>query len=684
LEAKIRGVTGGKTKLFVAILALTTLSAVAYHNIFSNSFVNWDDPHLIINNKLIRSIDLVNIFKEFHLIYPPLNVLSHAIDYHFWKLNPWGYHLTNLSLQILNTILIFIIFNLIFQNMRIALFTGLLFAVHPIHVESVTWLSSRKDVLSMFFFLLSFLFYVKNTKASRKVAHIYFMGSAIFFTFSLLSKLTTVTLPFILILYDFLIDGKRCWNKIILNKIPFFIIIGIIFTIGFSLRPIGEVTKNYLGGSFYLTMLTMITVIVEYMAMLLLPVNLNANYTVSIKKSLFEPKVLFSVSILILVFWIMIKSYKRSKLITFCFAWFFITLLPVCNIIPITILPKADRYLYLPSIGFCLLFAFFLVKIASLNIKLPRKFFSLFSILILVTTVTIYTVTCIKRNTIWRNSLSLWQDVIKKSPNNYHAHNNLGIAYAKEGLLNKAISEYKQAIRINPAFAYAHNNLGMAYAHQGKYSSAIKEYKKAIELGLNGIYAASVYINLGNLYKTQGRYKEALKAYKKALELNPLYLDNSEILCNLAEVYRYRGLLSEAIAMYEKALEANPKPNNKLNILFKLGNIYTSERLFNKAINMYKKALDINPNSVSIRNNLGNVYANQGLWNQAVYEYKKAIEIGPTYANTYYNLGNAYAQKGLNSEAIRSYKLFLKYWKGNKKYRHIVEGKIERLLDSKH
>jgi hypothetical protein len=504
-QEKIQGKQELKYHLiFCSIIFILTFTV--YFNSLKNGFV-WDDEITIVENSFIKDIKNVrNIFTQdyFELskegTYRPVGTLTYFIDYHLYELNPTGFHLTNILFHILNSILVYFLALTIFRKYSLSLFTSLLYSLHPIATEPVNAISFREDLLAMAFMLLSILTFIKsiNSQAHKKVLS--YLFSLIFFLFGIFSKETALVTPFIIILYQLTFGEKNISDhklstinyqlRQILYYPGFFLILLLYFYITrfvlYNPNPLEK--KAYFGDSIIVTLLTMSKVFVYYLKNLILPIELSADYVIPLSHSIFEPMVLFSIAIIILLFITAIKLYKKSKEIFFGVIYLYITLLPVSNIIPIGHLMN-DRYLYMPSLGFCLILSYILIKLLQywnfnyISQKRINKLCAFVPMLLCVFILIFYSFFTIKQNIIWQDEITLWENVLKKFPDSVSANNALGNIYARQGNDREALKYLNKAIELKPKFAAAYNNRGIVYAKKGLNDLAIKDFKKSADLG---------------------------------------------------------------------------------------------------------------------------------------------------------------------------------------------------------
>ena len=562
----------------IAIILIIIVSTGVYINTFKNEFV-YDDIKLIVENPEIRNLS--NIFK-LKLAERPMRTISLMLDYKLFKLNPAGYHLTNLILHILCSILVYFFIagltshfplptshiplptsHFPLPTFHFPLLTSLLFAVHPIQTEAVACISNRKEMLCMLFFMLSIILYIKTrdqkhkTKDLHLTTHIrlrrtqlttlfYYLGSIVCFILALLSKQVAWTLPFLIIAYDFYFSHTKQRNQLsTLNSkllyLPYFVIIGVGILLGRQ-EIVGTFTAVVkIGIPYQRFLFTLPLATIKYLGLFILPYNLCADYHFSFSKSLFEPQVLASIIILGFLIWIIVKIFKISRLLSFSILWIFINLLPVSNIVPGAYL-IAERYMYISSLGFCCVVSWLLSKMKVEKIRITILAFILLT----------YSILTVKRNSEWRSGYTLWSKTVIQNPRSSVAHYNLGNAYRKRGLFNNAINEYKQAIKVDPNYAEAYTNLGIAYGQKRLFKEAFSSFKKAISLDKMDKQA---YYNLGNLYSIQGLYEDAVIQYLKAVEIDPSF---KEAYNNLGSAFFKLGRYQEAINVYKKAIGIDP------------------------------------------------------------------------------------------------------------------------------
>ncbi len=635
------------TKNILVIITIIILTSLSYFNTLNNSFV-YDDNTYVVENRQIRSAS--NIPKAFISSYPPdskgqglyrpMVTISYIFDYAIWGLNPKGFHLANIIFHILTSIIAYLLALEIIKTRWPSAVVGIVFALHPVHTEAVTWVVGRAEVMAGLFYFLSFLLYIKDGE-SASLKNRLFIASIVSYFLALLSKEIAITLPILLFVYDYFFVQRQKSTEIIellKRRYLYFIILTFIYIIiRFAVLGSFGPQKNLsfaADAGFYERLLTIIVVIGYYIRLLFLPFNLTVDYVFPKIASIGLPVIIYG-GVLLVSIAIAVLLYKRSKRLSFSILIFFVTILPVSNIMPIGEL-IAERFLYIPLISFALLIG---ISADYFFIRFPSRFLRIIISIPLILLALFYSLLTISRNYDWRDAFTLWKATIYIMPASSIAHNNLGVEYVKKEDYVDAIKEYKKAIELSSKYSHALTNLGDVYLKIGLIDEAIDFYKKAIDAEPD--YAIA-YNNLGFAYFEKGLYKEALSEYKKAIELNtkdPLFYNN------LGNLYASMKKYEDAIAEYKKVLSIESKDTNAYN---NLGVVYAQQGRFNEAEAEVRKALAIDPENSLAKKNLADIL-NRG---RIIVEPEKKGEISAqTAAYNYYILGLAYIKKEMYKEA---------------------------------
>jgi tetratricopeptide (TPR) repeat protein len=476
--------------------------------------------------------------------------------------------------------------------------------------------------------------------------------SLVFFFLAALSKETALTLPVLLFAYDYSFKRDSVFRPtpetfylLLKRYLPYLVVAGIYFILrtyaigGFA--PV-KVHAELSGYEYFINVFPLFA---QYLGKMILPINLNAAYVFYPISSLLEWKGIMAVAVTLGFIFTLYLARDRNRVVFFSLLLVVIPLLPAFYIPALGEHTFAERYLYLPSAGFVIIVSLGLCGIASLDVLRGRAVPIMLSVVIIMTA--LYSAGTIKRNPVWKDSLTLWSDTVKKSPDSYGVRNNLGLAYHNLERHVEATREYKEALRLNPDYALPHNNLGLVYYDMGRHAEAIIEYKEAIRLNPD---FEGAHNNLGNAYYNQGRIDEAIVEYEETIRLKP---DFAGAHYNLGRTYYDKGRMDEAIREYEETIRVKPDFADAHN---NLGLVHFNQGRISKAIEEYKVALRLSPDAPEPHYNIGNAYYNQGRIDEAVEEFIKTLELNPEHPRAHNNLGNAYDDKGLREKAIEEYK----------------------------
>lgn len=505
-----------------AILAIFVVcsSIFVYANSLSGEFI-WDDVEQIVENPVIMDLHNVPSFFTSDLwklisnpavgsnYYRPLFLLSLATDYSLWGLNPLGYHITNIILHALVSLLVYLIGRKLLGNNISAFVAGLLFAVHPVHVESVAWISGRTDPMAAAFMLLSLYLYILFSERKRVIV---LLLSFTAYIFSLLSKEMGITLPLLIVAYEFSFNKNKPGESSLKSLWP----IGVYVLISAAYLYIrGTILGDAVGvnsssSPLHMRIYTSFGIIVDYIRLIVLPINMKALYDVPLRESFFDWKVLLPLSLLLSLLIVTYLLYKKDKMAFFASIWFFITILPVSNIVPLKPTMMAERYIYIPSVGICLIAAYLYLKLHTWSFLSKYSKPALIIILATLSMVTIH------RGKLWSNEKLFFEQSVKDAPGNAYAHHNLGDIYRKNGNMEKAIEEWETAVLLYPLHPEANNSLANIALMQGKYHDAITRYRIALEGRPEN---SEAHYNLGMAFEKLGNMEEAAMHYREFIRM---------------------------------------------------------------------------------------------------------------------------------------------------------------------
>ncbi|MBI5374581.1 MAG: tetratricopeptide repeat protein [Candidatus Schekmanbacteria bacterium] len=625
-----------KRQTLLLILAPVLIVFFIYSGTLHFPF-NYDDADVIQNNYKIKNIsDFTSIVSS----NPQRALLNYsfAVNYYFGKLNTYGYHIVNIALHLLNGIILFFLVKRLTKGpakdpecVLTALLASSLFVSHPVNVESVTYISSRSGLLCAFFYLLALLFFLKaDNKPKGRSDFSFRMFSLIFFIMSCFSKENGITLPLILLAIEYINEsinpngcrdevkyGFRDWIK--KRYFPFHFAYWIAAVIIFFLRIFifGTAGNQDFSRPIHVQLLTQVCSFVYGMKLLFLPFNLTVDHYLPFADSFFNLRVIGSAAVIVLVILFGFFARRRAPIIFFSLLWILLTQLPTL-VFPVQDV-LAERWLYLPVMGFALLLSSS-AGFCSINKrqKIKRSF-----ILIIAMILFLYSALAKKATLSWENPISLWTNALKKSPINHpsvKALYGIGSVYQKSGFYAKAIEQYQSALKFEPGYMKIYLNLAESYMMTG-------EKKKSLEildmlLSQDGSDSYALYLK-GLLYHMDGDYENAEKNYKAALRINPGLLSAKS---NLGAVYIGLGRLDEAMDETRAVIKTDPDDVEAHN---NLGTIYQKKGDTAQALREFNLALKINPSYVPAYINLGLVYISTGEKEKAAAELKKAIAIDP-------------------------------------------------------
>jgi tetratricopeptide (TPR) repeat protein len=585
----------GRTVWIYALLFAATFAVYARTANFD--FVNFDDPDYVTANPHVRggftagniawaftSGDAANWF--------PLTRLSHMLDYRLFGAASGGHHLTNVLLHAIAVLLLFAFLHRATRRRWLSAWVALIFALHPLHVESVAWIAERKDVLSTAFAMLALWSYVRW--AERPSRSRYLLTAAAF-GLGLIAKPMLVTLPAIFLLLDVwpLGRGPR-WRE----KIPLFLLSAASALVTFLVQQASGAVRT--SGQFPVLLRVENAAVstMIYIWKWFWPARLAVFYPYPAEIPLWKAAV--AALAIAVISAIALRSYRRHPYLATGWFWYLIMLAPVAGLVQVGAQARADRYMYLPSIGISIVLAW---GAAELLAHMPHARPAL-AALAAASCAAAAAVTWVQLDS-WRDSRALFRHAADVTAGNYLAHHNLGVALAAmpDGA-NEAIAEYREALRIEPNYVRAHTDLGTAYAKLGRLSDAVSEYRAAIAIDSD---LAIPHNNLGNAYGQLGQWNEAISEYEIALRLDPDYADASGGLADAEYSFGLAlakaGRKFEAIAHLEAALRARadyPEAHNNLGVV-----LSQDPSRLNEAIGHFEAALRIDPNYVDAHVNLG-------------------------------------------------------------------------------
>lgn len=604
-------VAPGKNRSFLICLGLTAITLLVFLQVYGFDFVNYDDDIYIYKNPHIQNgLTPESIKWAFTTGYAnfwhPLTWLSLMLDWQLFGDNPAGYHLTALFFHIANTLLLFIVLNQMTQAPWRSAFVAALFALHPLHVESVAWVTERKDVLSIFFWLLTTWAYVRYVKKPKAVNYLFIL---LFFTLGMMAKPMLVTLPFVLILLDYwpldrFLNSKFTILNSIIEKVPLFVITAVSSVIAFIAQRAGGSVMSTAVLPMKFRIINAVITYVTYIKKMFWPSRLAIFYPYPLSKltiwsAAIPLLLLLTISVIVLLL------AKRHRYLVTGWLWYLGTLVPVIGLVQVGDFARADRFTYITLTGLFIIIAW---GVPDLLAKFRYKQILLtVSGLLVISALSVCTWFQLRH---WQNNETLFKHALKVTENNYVAHLNLA------------------------EFLFGQSRFDEAEQHYKKYASIVPDDHKVI----NTIAATLVW---------QGRPDEAIRYFDKALRINP---DDIRIRSNLGLTLTNSGRFQDAIKEYKKILLLDPNNADAHN---GIGVALLGQGRVDEAIEYFNEALSVQPNFAGAQNNLGCALALQGNPDEAVAHFKEALRIDPDYAAAHYELGRVLARMGNINQAIR-------------------------------
>lgn len=608
-------------------LALAAITGAVFGRTAGFDFVNYDDPVYVYENPAVTGgLTLNGIVSAFGHVSPknwdwvPLTTLSHMLDYQLYGLHPGGFHVTNVLLHTASVILLFLLLWQMTDAFWRSAFVAAIFAIHPLRVESVAWVTERKDVLSGLFFMLTIAAYLRfirlfHPELHKEAAPWSFACNLkqwtnygfvlLLFALGLMCKPMLVTLPFVLLLLDYWpLQRKQTIRQLSLEKLPL-LALSAAAAVAAILAQRG-LTRYDQGIGLPVRIGNALVSCAAYIGQMFYPVGLAVLYPHP-GNHLSLGAVGLSILVLGLASVGVMAGRRKHPYLLTGWLWYLGMLVPVLGFIQAGFQARADRFTYLPQIGLYLMTAWGAVEFCR-TWRWGRLVLGSTGAAILVA----FAAGAYAQTKYWKDSVSLWTRALACTTNNYIAENDLGNALIAQSNSVDVVPYYQRALQIKPDYAEAHYNLAKVLAAQGKLPDAIDHYERALQLKPD---AAQAHYDLGLALARQGNLPDAIAHYQRALQLEPELI----AACNyLADALADQGKLAEAISYYEHSLH-------------------------------------LKPDDASVNNNLGLALASQGKIAEAITHYKRAIQLKPDNASSFFNLGLALAGQGKVAEAIPNF-----------------------------
>ena len=571
----------------IICLFLIAASLSVYWQIRDHDFIDYDDESYVTKNLHVRTgltrESVIWAFTTDHEAnWHPLTWLSHMADCELYGLNPMGHHWTSLQIHLTNTLLLFFILQYMTGALWRSAFVAALFALHPLHVESVAWVAERKDVLSTFFGLLTILSYCFYVKQPNKYKYLVII---LFLSLGLMAKPMLVTLPFLLLLLDFWPLGRFRFatvSRLVLEKVPLFVLSAVSSFVTYFVQQHGGAVTSLEVLPLKIRIANALISYLSYIGKMIWPCGLAVFYPYA---KWLPGQAIVSGLVIVCLSVLVIRSARRFPYLATGWLWYLGALVPVIGLVQIGSQSMADRYTYIPLVGLFVVVAWgipdILMQYRIKRVALPILYSTVLAFFMICTWFQV-------RH--WQNSMTLFTHTLKVTHNNSPAHYSLGYALAQQGKLDEAIVHYSRALQIDPKYIKVHNNLGNTLARQGNVKGALSHYYEALRIDPN---YAGVYFNIGKIFFNQGKIRKAIVNYREAIRINP---NMTQALYNLSWIYatcenkNFRNSI-EAVALAEKLCSLT-RYNQPL-AMDALAAAYAEMGKFNAAILTAKKALKL-------------------------------------------------------------------------------------------
>lgn len=630
-------------------IGLTAITWIVFSQTLGNDFINYDDNLYVYQNPSVKSgLTIPNLVTAVTrpLVgnWHPLTAISLMLDAQFFGLHASGYHFDNVLFHTVAVLLLFIVLRKMTGAVWRSAFVAALFAIHPLRVESVAWISERKDVLSGVFFMLTLGAYIRYTRQPLALGRYLFVIAT--FTLGLLAKSMLVTVPFVLLLLDywplqrfaFPFPSGR-WravsSRLILEKLPFLMVAAAVSVATlWAQEPALEPSQAWpLGWRVNNALLT----IWSYLRQMIWPTHLAVFYPHPEGDIPFW-QVSFALLFLVVVSAAVVAWRKKYPYLVTGWFWYLGMLIPVIGLIQVGLQAHADRYTYLPQIGIYLMISWGIADLTKSWRLRPVAVGSVATLVIVVLMSVAW-----KQAGYWSNSERLWSHALDVTRNNFVAERGLGTALLKRGQVDQAIAHQREALRLRPGDANILTNLANALVQKREFAEAIDHYRQVIRLRPNDNEA---YRNLAKALLQNGATEEAVAELREALRLQP---KDSDAAYSLGNAFLQKGELDEAIGHYRKAIEANPSHSAAH---YNLALTLQQKGRLDEAIAEFRETLRLQPNNAEAHNNLAIILLKKGETQDAIAEWQSALQIQPQNADVHNNLAVAFLRERRTSDAL--------------------------------
>jgi protein O-mannosyl-transferase len=639
---------------YLIIASLVIITIGSFMGVMNNGFINYDDPAYVVNNEHVRTgLSLPTIVWAFSSTsesnWHPITWLSHSLDCSLFGMDPRYHHAMNLFIHLLTTIMVFLVFEKMTRMPWQSAFIAVVFAVHPLHVESVAWISERKDALSGFFWIATMIAYVNYARSS---ALKWYIITILLFILGLMSKPMLVSLPFVLLLLDYWPLGRIQIGKslpgeksimppisrkrIIVEKIPFLVLAIVSSVLTFFIQQHGGsmAISSRLPMDERLT--NAIVTYIQYIGKIFIPTDLAIFYPHPLG-TLESYKIIGAIVIILSITFFVWKNSRTDKYLMTGWLWFIGTLIPVIGIVQVGLQSMADRYMYIPIIGIAIIIAWGVPQLINrfkLSNIIPKAGFALIVPLMMLGTYI--------QTTYWKSNVTLFQHALAVTTNNHIAHTNLGVDLADSGRHAEAIPHLREAMRLWPNEILTHSNLARSLVAIGERKEALNQYNWILERTPTD---PRLHNRIADVLADEGDLNGAIDHYHEAFRLDSAFLMSR---CKVGKLLAQQSKYDEAKAQCEYVLRKDSGFSMAHDIL---GIIAGQQKLYDEALKEFAEAIRLDSTNADAYNDLGIVYDNLGKEADAFQMYQRAVHFNDEQWNAQFNLGTMYARRGQLSDA---------------------------------
>ncbi len=596
------------TKIIIFILCATALCLVP---VLQNEFLAFDDPSYVTDNPLIQHLGLGNIkaffTRQFVSTYQPLVMLSYAVEFKLFGMSGPGFHLFSLVVHLVNVALVYLLAQRLLKDRIAAVVTALLFGIHPLHVESVAWVASQKDVLYACFFLASSLCYLRFVSDNNRK---YYLLSMVLFVLSLLSKAQAVVLPVVFLLFDYL-QGRKIDGKAIVEKVPFLVLSLIFGVVALTMQTKTGAVQDFSYFPFYERAMFACYGFVCYLLQTLVPIKLSIFYPYPETLDKINSVFVYIAPMVVAALAVVVIKYRKSRIIMFAALFFCITIALVIQLIPVGTAVRADRYSYVSLIGIFLLAGYAFARLYERRPAQQKTLTALAGVYFVIIGGLAFS-----RTMVFKDSMTVYNNALENYPS-FMIYNNRGVIFFNNKEYKEALADFQEVEKIKPAFPNIWYNSGYAYQQMGNMPKALEDYAHALQKDPNNV---DILSKVQTIHTTQNNLPAALDDANKIIALKP---DMAEAYYSRAELLGRMGKAKEAMADLDKVIAMKPD----------FVEVYNDRGIANSMAGNYEQALKDFDKMIQLRPNEWNARYNRSLTYKALGRYADAYNDALTAKN---------------------------------------------------